>query len=160
MRISKGCNKCGKVKQITEFYAQPGAKDGRSNACKECTKKQAREHRKRNADYYRQYDRSRANLPHRVEMRKRYAQSKDGKEAAKRANRRYIQRNSTKRAAHVLTGNAIRDGKLEKKPCEVCGSAQVHAHHDDYMKPLEVRWLCPAHHKQWHDENGEGKNAD
>lgn len=24
------------------------------------------------------------------------------------------------------------------------------AHHDDYSKPLEVRWLCPSHHKLHH----------
>jgi len=41
----------------------------------------------------------------------------------------------------------------------VCGSSEyIHAHHDDYDKPLDVRWLCAAHHKQWHDENGEAKN--
>ena len=41
---------------------------------------------------------------------------------------------------------AIRSGKLIKKPCEVCGETKVHGHHDDYSKPLEVRWLCPKHH--------------
>jgi hypothetical protein len=30
---------------------------------------------------------------------------------------------------------------------------------DDYLKPLSVRWLCTAHHAQWHDENGEGVNG-
>ena len=39
---------------------------------------------------------------------------------------------------------------LEKKPCEVCGSEKVDAHHDDYLKPLDVRWLCRKHHMQVH----------
>lgn len=37
-------------------------------------------------------------------------------------------------------------GKLIPKPCEVCGSLKVEKHHDDYSKPLEVRWFCREHH--------------
>lgn len=43
---------------------------------------------------------------------------------------------------------AIKKGLLIRKPCEVCGAEKVHAHHEDYLKPLEVRWLCPKHHYQ------------
>ncbi len=40
---------------------------------------------------------------------------------------------------------------LAPEPCEVCGATgDVEAHHDDYAKPLEVRWLCPSHHKLLH----------
>ena len=45
--------------------------------------------------------------------------------------------------------NAIRRGRLERLPCEVCG-AKAQAHHDDYSKPLDVRWLCKLHHEQVH----------
>jgi hypothetical protein len=44
-------------------------------------------------------------------------------------------------------------------PCEVCRTTEkIHAHHDDYAKPLNVRWLCSAHHSQWHAKNGEALN--
>lgn len=48
----------------------------------------------------------------------------------------------------------LRRGKLARQPCS-CGSVKVEMHHDDYAKPLEVRWLCRpchlAHHgKQAH----------
>ncbi len=42
---------------------------------------------------------------------------------------------------------------LEPQPCEVCGSTvRVVAHHDDYSKPLEIRWLCRSHHGLLHAE--------
>lgn len=62
--------------------------------------------------------------------------------------------------AHILVGNALREGKILKQICEACGEHRVVAHHDNYDKPLEVCWLCQAHHIQWHKENGEGLNGD
>lgn len=44
---------------------------------------------------------------------------------------------------------AIRDGNLTQELCEVCGKEGT-AHHDDYAKPLEVRWLCHRHHLMHH----------
>jgi len=43
-----------------------------------------------------------------------------------------------------------RRGTLVKAPCEVCGSDKTEKHHDDYDKPLEVRWLCRQHHLEHH----------
>lgn len=52
--------------------------------------------------------------------------------------------------AHGRVGAAIRSGSLVRKPCEVCGTDKVDAHHEDYDRPLDVRWLCRKHHKQAH----------
>lgn len=52
--------------------------------------------------------------------------------------------------AHGLVFQAIKAGTLRRHPCEVCGSENVHAHHDDYERPLDVRWLCPHHHRLHH----------
>lgn len=41
-------------------------------------------------------------------------------------------------------------GQLVKQPCEKCGEADTQKHHDDYSKPLEVRWLCALCHQQEH----------
>lgn len=48
--------------------------------------------------------------------------------------------------ARRLAFRAIQSGVLTRQPCEVCGAEKVDAHHDDYGKPLDVRWLCRAHH--------------
>lgn len=45
---------------------------------------------------------------------------------------------------------AVANGKLARQPCEVCGDEKAQAHHDDYSKPLDVRWLCRAHHLDLH----------
>lgn len=52
--------------------------------------------------------------------------------------------------AHTKVNNAIRDGKLKKKPCKVCGETKVQAHHPDYRKPLLIVWLCKKHHVEIH----------
>lgn len=43
-------------------------------------------------------------------------------------------------------------GKIQREGCEVCGG-RAEMHHDDYYKPLVVRWLCREHHLAWHAEN-------
>ena len=60
--------------------------------------------------------------------------------------------------AYSLVSWQFKKGNLIREPCEDCGAVKVVGHHDDYDKPLKVRWLCQAHHKQWHAKNGEGLN--
>lgn len=120
--------------------------------CKACHRANVKANREANADYYREFDKARANLPHRVEARAAYQQTPGGRQRASAAKRRYIERNPVKQRAHYLCSNAIRDGRLIRQPCEVCGGP-AQAHHDDYSKPLDVRWLCTTHHAEWHKHN-------
>ena len=56
--------------------------------------------------------------------------------------------------AYRLYRRAIKDGVLQPKSCEVCGSgSNIHGHHADYSKPLDVMWLCAKHHRKWHWNN-------
>ena len=65
-----------------------------------------------------------------------------------------------KRAQHMVE-KAIKKGVLIPQSCEICntkgafkdGRTSVQAHHDDYNKPLEVRWLCQQCHHEWHKTN-------
>lgn len=45
---------------------------------------------------------------------------------------------------------AIARGKLKRGDCEVCGAPNGDGHHDDYTKPMDVRWLCKRHHSLEH----------
>lgn len=54
--------------------------------------------------------------------------------------------------AHCAVRSALRRGLIERKPCEVCGHEEAEAHHDDYDRPLLIRWLCRAHHRRHHIE--------
>lgn len=68
------------------------------------------------------------------------------------------ERHRSRYLARTKVSNAVRSRRLVKEPCEVCGSLEVQAHHDDYSKPLDVRWLCDPHHREWHKHN-EAKEA-
>jgi len=58
-------------------------------------------------------------------------------------------------AAHRAVAQAIADGELLRDWCEVCGE-EAQAHHDDYRRPLDVRWLCRSHHRLWHNQHPSG----
>lgn len=127
--------------------------DGHLNKCKCCTKLDATRHRNENLDRVRAYDRERGNLDHRVLARHEYEQTERGRAAMRRAKDKYEAENPIRKSANTAVGNALRDGRLKKLPCDVCGKTRVHGHHDDYSRPLFVRWLCPMHHKEWHKHN-------
>jgi ribosomal protein S27AE len=63
---------------------------------------------------------------------------------------RYRENNTLKCRARYEVRKALRIGTLKKKPCEICGSLKTEAHHDDYSKPLDVRWLCKDCHADVH----------
>lgn len=151
--VTKSCFKCHATKPLADFYRHGRMADGHLNKCKECTKADTRANYAENVDQYREYERTRATLDHRVEARKAYAATDRGRDAARRGSRAFAQRNPIKYAAKNACSNAIRDGRLIRQPCEVCGKEKAQAHHDDYSKPLEVRWLCTKHHAAWHREN-------
>jgi hypothetical protein len=59
--------------------------------------------------------------------------------------------------ARWQVNRAIAAGTLERQPCESCGAVKTDAHHDDYARPLDVRWFCRSHHVEQHAK-AEGKS--
>lgn len=65
------------------------------------------------------------------------------------AARRYREKNREKVKARYTLHTELRAGRMQVQPCEQCG-ARGEAHHENYSKPLEVRWLCKIHHESLH----------
>ncbi len=124
----KTCFKCKKKKALIHFYRHKQMADGHLNKCKSCAKNDVRERRfGPNREKILAYDRARGN-------RQAYGYLK-----------KYRAKNPEKFLAHKKAQ------RLPKKPCEVCGSTvNIHRHHHDYSKPLDVMFLCAAHHRQHH----------
>jgi hypothetical protein len=148
----KKCNGCGAEKPLSEYYKHPSTPDGFASKCKECAKAIVKAARAKNAEHYKEFDKARAMRTDRVAARAAYQKTKEGKEALKRARAAYVSKAPERRAAHVAVGNAVRDGRLIPWPvCAIPGCcSKPEAHHPDYDRPLDVVWLCPAHHKQAH----------
>jgi hypothetical protein len=55
-----------------------------------------------------------------------------------------FQRDYARMEAH----RAMRDGRLKRVPCEVCGAEPTEFHHPNYAKPLEGKFLGLRHHQE------------
>jgi hypothetical protein len=142
------CCRCFKVRPLGQFVIDKRKAGGRAYLCASCKSKRIRE---------RATDADRA-LRNEHE-RNRRATRPAYRDSLRENETRYAKANPRKGAAHVAVYQAIKQGKLTRLPCEACGAANSEAHHDDYAKKLDVRWLCPRHHRAWHAEHGEGANA-
>ena len=134
----KKCFKCQIEKPLSEFYRHGEMADGHLNKCKDCAKRDVRLHRIEN-DSVREYD------------RRRYKEQPHRKARGAICSKAWAVAHPERAKAQSAVSNAVRDKRLFKQPCEVCGTTvRLHAHHDDYSKPLEVRWLCAMHHHRHH----------
>lgn len=142
------CKKCLLDLPESAFYASNKTK------CKECTKSSVRENRQAKLEHYRAFDRARANRPDRVAARSAYRETDAYRISHAAASKNWAVANAIRRKAQAAVSNALRDGKLERQPCLICG-AHAEAHHPDYSSPLAVSWLCSKHHAQTHREHRE-----
>lgn len=132
---TKKCFKCQQEKPISEFYKHPRTSDRHLNKCKSCTKSDVKSNYDSHREKYSLYEKLRNSLPE----RKAYARKRE---------KLYAKRNPQKYSARNILHAAVRDGKLKKLPCRICGNLKSQAHHHDYSKPLDVDWLCFKHHRE------------
>lgn len=156
----KKCFKCGHEKEIDEFYRHPRMSDGHIGKCKDCARADGKANRDADPEKYRRYDRYRYRRDYEKRREVCGSSSKNNPLATLEHKRKWRDRNRDKIAAHTAVGNAIRDGRLVPLPCERCGTtAFIHAHHEDYSRPLDVTWLCSKCHGLRHAEiNEERRN--
>ena len=141
----KLCSKCKIDKPLSAFYKSKLHRLGVGSHCKLCT----------NSTSAKNYSANRAEL---LEKSREWA--KANRESKRASYAKWKAANPIKKKASDLVNSAIKTGRMVRQPCEICGTTKgVHGHHCDYSKPLDVMWLCPAHHTAWHADNGPGLNG-
>jgi hypothetical protein len=131
----KQCYECGEVKSLSDFPYHPDMKDGHLNLCKLCNRRRARQCYANSIERYHINDKKRSQDPIRKINKLQYA-----KDSRKKHPERY--------KATTMLNNAVRDGRIKRLPCRICGNPKSEGHHSNYSKPLEVDWLCFACHRE------------
>lgn len=133
------CRRCGAEKPLDAFYRDSRVKSGHTTTCKDCKRERYSESRKA-------YDRA-------------YSTANPGRNNESKRTWRlnnpdyYRGRKGSSKLAHWQVANALERGDLLKPSrCESCSkeTRSLDAHHDDYDKPLDVRWLCRTCHRLVH----------
>ncbi len=143
--MSHACRVCGK-----EFEPTEGQVRHNLWICRKCSREADRARRPRRPKidlavtraYSRRYRESEKGQA----TRQQYRKSERGRERRNAASRKWCDKpgSNEKRRAHGLLLRALARGDIKKHPCVKCGNLRVHGHHEDYSKPLNVVWLCPA----------------
>lgn len=155
-RIRSECKTCISDKQRAYKARNKEAVKARYRAWYEANRervlarqlKNGRKYRAENKERIRLYTKSIAER--RSQYMKDYVATENGRKRMRLGVENHRRRNRLKANTRATTQHAIRDGRLVRMPCEKCGHDKVEAHHDDYSKPFEVRWLCRKHHLEHH----------
>jgi len=137
---NKTCFVCKKIKNINEFHSNKNSNDGFRYSCKICTLTMNKKWKKDNYDI---------NL---ISNRRWIKLNPDKIREYKRNHKaRFKKRHPEIVSAWSAIYRAVRDGKIKSKPCVQCGGINnIHAHHPDYSKPLDIIWLCYYCHRKLH----------
>ena len=135
----KKCFKCKEVKPLKDFYKHPQMADGHLNKCRECAKKDS------DVNFKRKMLDPHWQIKERERQRKKEEKRRNLGIATISIRKKY-----DRPMANTVLGNAVRDGRIKRLPCEVCGNEKAEGHHEDYSKHLDVVWLCSRHHSDRH----------
>ena len=132
----KKCTKCKEEKELNYFAIDRQKKDGLRPRCRECE----------NTEYREKYDSS---VELRQKIRVRVKNKKNRKKYPEHNKKRtveYANKYPERIKAVNAVNHAIRDGKMKRGSCAICGKDGTQGHHHDYSKPLDIVWLCRSHH--------------
>ena len=136
--LEKPCTRCDEVKPLYAFMLSKKSANGRGSWCKDCHNRYSLEWQRKNVDKVR---------PKMIARQKAwYEKNKD-----KVLNRPITEKSIARR----ILRNAVSNGKIIKpSKCEncktLCAKRNIEGHHNDYSKPLKVKWLCQGCHGKIH----------
>ena len=116
---------------------------------KEQKRKASLTFKEKNPNYNSEYHKKKLNEnpDYNKEKRDKIKDSESYKKSHLRRNKNWNKKFPEKRKAHMLVQRRIKIKGL----CQRCKiNPAKHRHHPDYSKPLEVIWLCQAHHSEIH----------
>lgn len=63
--------------------------------------------------------------------------------------------------AYQKVRRAVKTGQILRPcNCSKCGRiAKLHAHHEDYDRPFDIKWLCNSCHRKIHSNKGKTYNC-
>lgn len=130
------CIKCDTTKPVSEFYKSMLRVKRNVGECRDCTISRVQANNKK---------------PHRLA----YFTTDEFKRKTIKKFHKYNKMYPNRRRVREEVINAVKRGELVRPAkCEQCDSSEnIEAHHDDYNKPLSVRWLCSKCHGFWHRHN-------
>lgn len=131
----KQCSQCHEIKELSEFYRK---RVGHESMCKDCRRTKTR---------------IRRGTPEGKALRSAYGKKllsaqKDTRSALESLARRALMQED-KYLAYSTLETALLSGEIRRLPCEICGHINTEAIHDDYSKPLNVRWRCFTHFRDF-----------
>ena len=139
--IMKKCSKCKTEKDKNSFYIDKHKKDGLTSSCIYCCRKTGKKSILKNIDSVRE--------------RSNKYNKKNREKINSYLNEKY--KNDDLHRFKILvrrkTNYYIKNNKINKLPCEVCGDKKSEAHHNDYNNFLDITFLCNKHHNEWHINN-------
>lgn len=139
----KYCQQCKETKPEVDFNKASQRKDGLQRMCRKCQKEYTlrtieRKHELARIHY----------IKNRDAIKKKsleYARTVEGREKCRLRSLERSKKEPEKKHARFTLLNAVRDKRIKKQNCVICGR-KAQAHHWNYSLPLDVFWLCPDHH--------------
>jgi predicted RNase H-like nuclease (RuvC/YqgF family) len=181
MSEQKTCVRCKQFHPLTEFRLDVRMLSGRGSYCKKCRAEMAKEYRESHPNYVENMKKRKKELSqHRREwQREWYKKNKEKRAEALRKDRilrpeawrKYHEQakkaNPLAHKSRKILETAVQWKGFEKPDtCSKCGkkfdSQNIHAHHEDYKKPLDIVWVCRSCHMKIHvlmrEKNVESNN--